>query len=996
MTQLKRSIFVIPSSALEDLPARMGHELATDFLCGWTAQWDPRLLESLGTLPEWKKADGSSLDLNASLVLCPEVSKSKLEVPIREQLQMNQCSIIESQFLTRPQLVETLIASLRPSREDQVESSQQVPLLVEDFYALGYAVLQVQILARKLRYSWNIDWIIFTEQVLSAARASLGQDAEETERWLQASFDSLSQERDRYCSQQAYLLDVVLLATSTLGQSLDRQLKVEHPFNVIATSQLLGSLKEKNVDAATMLSQRIANKECSLVGGLEQERPHAYLSASSIVRELGRGLRSYWERGFPAPKVFTRFQPGFLASSPIWLTQFGYSGALLAAWSGGTVPEKDQAKIRWQASDDGKSLDTVLGHVLDAANADSYIDLASKLSTQLDYHHTPTLVLAHWPGIRLVALDDLRRAIARTPALGKFHTVEDYFASTNQPYSSDSFPSHAFQVPAPKTVQEQHELHHRLIGYEHARSQAERLWSLHHLGWQVANQSSNKRDETETAQRQIENLLAQVDSWFDDSFESNGLAERIVELRANLMARIQRALANTRDLKREGMTSSDDRAYLMVNPSNAPQRVFLSDIPGTVDAASCTRIFASETKDGKSRVIVDLPPFGFVRFRALPSGKSNPDAVGKSLTKPPFWKRVAGARSGIAGSDWTLANEFMEIQIDPKKGHLRSVYIANKRGSHMSGMTSLVRGPADVMRKWDDADCIELFDIRLKLVEASPLVGIVEVTGSAKNVDGTLVQVTTRYSLWKGSRWVVIEIVAENLKLDSCSCVWRTAWQNEGASISAWSQGIKGKLQAPFQGTIELIEIDDADHRICIAPQGLSAHRRSGSRFLNSYLPIGIDGSTRSRFAIGLDWPRAYETAVDQMDSPWIVEDFLAPQEMDQGAWLAQCSLSHVNLAWDDIRPVLEPNRLPVGESELWTGQPADACLWLREVRGKFGSAKLSFFRRVVEAFRVDCQGREFDTLSVVDGQVVVAVQANEQSRILLRWESGRTETKST
>ena len=86
MTLLKRSIFVIPSAALEDLPVRMGHELATDFLCAWTAQWDPRLLESLGTLPEWKKADGSSLDLNASLVLCPEISKSKLDVPDRKSV----------------------------------------------------------------------------------------------------------------------------------------------------------------------------------------------------------------------------------------------------------------------------------------------------------------------------------------------------------------------------------------------------------------------------------------------------------------------------------------------------------------------------------------------------------------------------------------------------------------------------------------------------------------------------------------------------------------------------------------------------------------------------------------------------------------------------------------------------------------------------------------------------------------------------------------------
>ena len=183
-----------------------------------------------------------------------------------------------------------------------------------------------------------------------------------------------------------------------------------------------------------------------------------------------------------------------------------------------------------------------------------------------------------------------------------------------------------------------------------------------------------------------------------------------------------------------------------------------------------------------------------------------------------------------------------------------------------------------------------------------------------------------------------------------------------------------------------MIEIDDADHRICIAPLGLSAHRRSGSRFLISYLPMDTGGKTRSRFAIGLDWPRAYEMAIDQCDTAWMIEDKFDSGKTDAGAWLAQCSLSHVNLAWDDFRPLMASTLFPAEEADTWTGQQSDACIWLREMRGKRGSAKLSFFKNVKEAWRVDCQGREFDTLSVVDGQIAVEVQAYEQSRILLRW----------
>ncbi len=999
MTELKRSIFVIPSATLEDLPSRMGHEFATDFLCAWTSQWDPRLLQSLSTLPEWKKADGSALDLSSSLVLCPEVSNPKLEVPFREQLESNHCAIVESQNRSRTELVKVLLETVSRANGGNVSVDEQPPMLADDFYALGYAVLQIQILARKLRYSWNIDWIMFTEQVLSAARASLAQDSQETERWLQASFDSLSQERDRYCSQQAYLLDVVLLAPSTLGQALDRQLETKHPFNVIATSQLLGSLKETNTNAYSKLSQMLADKVCSLVGGLELERPHAYLSASSIVRELGRGLRSYVKHGVAPPKVFTRFQPGFLASSPTWLTQFGYSGALLAAWSGGTIPDKDQAKIRWQASSDGKSIDTVLGHVLDAACSDSFIDLAAKLSGQLDYHHIPTVIFAHWPGIRSVAWNDLQRVLARTPALGKFHTAEDYFASTTQPYSSDSFPSNTFKVPVPTSGEEQQQLHQRLVGYEQLRSQAERMWSLWHLWGHVENQHSKSVATIEPEQNEIADLLDQFDAWFDGTSSPMGLSSRITDCKAKLMGRLERVLAREkRSSQPNAATTNAELSYLIVNPSNHPQRVFLSDIPGVVDPASCSRIYASEYGGGCSRVVVDVPSFGFIRFRSRQSVASSSSADSKSSAKPSFWKRLAGARLGIAQTDWTLANEFMEIQIDPKRGHLRSVFVANKRGSNMSGMASLVRGPADSFRNWDDADCIDLTDVRLRLIMSSSLIGIIEVTGSAKNSDGTLARLTTRYTLWKGARWVEVEVSAENLNSEPFGCVWRTAWQNESASISAWYQGIKGKLQAPLQGTVELIEIDDADHRICFAPMGLGAHIRSGHRFLISHLPIEKEGTVKSRFAIGLDWPRPYETAIDQCDSPWMVKEQTAPMASipDSGAWLAQCNLSNVNLAWDDARPLIEPNKMPTGQSDDWTGQPADACIWLREMRGKFGSAKLSFFQNVGQAWRVDCQGREFDTLTIDQGQIVLSVQAYEQSRILLRWEIAPNETKAT
>lgn len=999
MAEIKRSIFVIPSSSLEDLPKRMGHDQALDFLTAWTAQWDPRLLAGLETLPEWKKGDVSALDVEDALIVCPSSAKSKIDQPLRERLELGRCVVIDTAETSRAELADRLISAAQLVSVGDATH----PTLIEDFYALGYAVLQIQILAKKLRYSWNIDWVMFTEQTLSAARAALANDTEETERWIQACFDSLSQERDRYCSQQAYLLDIVLLANTTLGASLDRQLASDQPINFLASASLLKTLQEKNPAAFQKIKQGVEDKNATIVGGVEYERPHSYMSSPSIVRDLQKGIRAYAELGCGIPKVFSRYGAGFISTTPTWLTHFAYQGALLEAWSDGVVPDKDQAKIRWQPNSEGTSVDTIIGHVLDASSADTYIDLADALSSQLDYHHVPTLLFAHWPGAQSQPQQDLLRVIARSPSLGKFHTAENYFASTNQPYSGDYFPANAFKVAIPKQVAEQNQLHLQLARYERLRVQVERMSSLCYLWEQVAGQSAKNAARFSSTKTKVVELLQQIDTWFDSEKNvaeaslhiSTDLSQQIASCKEELLEQIRISLGGR--ASESGGTSSTATGYLIVNPSNHPQRLFLEDVPGVIDASSCTRIQACESSGQSSRLVVDVPPYGFVRMRLSKAVGSN-DSAKSASPKVSLWSRMAGARRGIAESDWTLANEFMEVQIDPKRGHLRSVYIPNKRGSRLSGMSSIVSGSPDVNRKWNDADCTDLSNIEIKVIRSTPLVGTIEVSGDAKLANGINVQMATTYTLWKGSRWVDVEIQAKGLPIAEASVVWRSAWLNEGATVSAWQQGIKGKLQSPLQSCVELIEIDDAEHRIYLAPRGISSHRRSESRFLISSFPIDEAGNAVAKFSIGMDWPRPYETASDNCDSPWIVaEQKPADSSPDSGAWLAQCSLSNVFMRFDDTQPVLSEDQFKPDEADTWRGKTGDACVWVHETQGKSGSAKLSFFRDVAEAWRVDCHGREFDTLSVVGGQILISVKAHEQSRILLRWlEKGGVASQST
>lgn len=979
MSHLQRSVVVIPSYSVEELPNGLGHDVSSDFLNAWTAGWDPRLLVCLGTLPEWKRPDSGALELENALVLCPEVCKEKVYVPQRERLELGNCLVIDTDRMNRSVLYQKIAHTIRDSgSENALEVLNASPLLGEDFYALGFAVLQVQILARKLRYSWNIDWIAFSEQVMNAAKASIQGDGEETERWIQASFDTISQERDRYCSQQIYLLDVVLLAESTLGEALTQQFDTAHPFSILATSDLLLKMQRENTHAWDQLKQGLETKNVSIVGGLQRETISSYRSYRALFEDLRVGRESYERLGVVPPSVFSMFAPGVSHLHADLLRQFGYVGALLNAWSGGKLPELDSAKILWQTHSDAPSIDCVLGHVKDLSNAESLLNWTAGLSKQLDYHQIPTIVLAHWPNRFAEGVEDLLRVIKRSPSLGTFESVENYFSSTNQPYSANAFTNTQFKIPVPESNAVRTALRDKLMELGSANTKVSRLRSVSGLWNQVAptKVSIEELDNNCQFQREVENLP------LDGSSDMRSTEEAIKRSRVRLLELITDA-AGVR-----GGESSKPNGYMVVNPCSHPQRVFLKDLNGVVDPKSSSRILGLVVNRGTSHAVVDIPPFGFVKFRASDIQQSSGDTnTVPVIRNHNLWQKMTGKRTAIADSDWTMSNEYMELQIDPKRGHLRSVFVPSKRGSRMSGMPSIVAGCFDSNRKWKEEDFLSSELQSLKIVENSNVCGCIEATTVTKLASGARIPLKIRYTLWRGARWLNIQFVVDNPPADPFHVVWRTAWANESATIAAWQQGVKGKLPAPLQASIELVEIDDVENKIYVAAKHNPVHQRFEMRYLVTALPAKKDGVVCSELAVGMDWSRPYETALDLLDTPWIAPATLpAGVSNDESAWLAQSNLANVRFEFDSATGV-EITRDANNPDVSGTGcVDVDAVLWVSETQGKRAQCRLSFFKNVEEAWRIDAIGRECCRLDVEDGQVLINLHPSEQCRVALRW----------
>ena len=92
--------------------------------------------------------------------------------------------------------------------------------LAADFLALGFCHFQVEMLTRKLRYMSNLDEASLQTAALAAADEALKGDPTASRRHLQTAFDRLHDAREYLYPSEARLLDLTLVAESTLGAPL--------------------------------------------------------------------------------------------------------------------------------------------------------------------------------------------------------------------------------------------------------------------------------------------------------------------------------------------------------------------------------------------------------------------------------------------------------------------------------------------------------------------------------------------------------------------------------------------------------------------------------------------------------------------------------------------------------------------------------------------------------------------------------------------------------
>jgi alpha-mannosidase len=943
--------------SFQDFPVHPTGAQADSLLASWTALWHPLLIANCGQMPTWLRADELPAHDRARLLTLPSSEDVGLAPQAAEQIQAAGGRLIRGESSRAAILAQALEGWASPQQVDQN--------LADDFLALGYAYLQIELLTRQMRYATRVAETAFADNVVAAAAAAVSGEDERARSLLQSCFDFLSQERDHYYAVDVYLMDLSLVAEGLLGDPLWRELDRAEKCNLLIEGRLLEPLQRDWPASFQALQAAVSEQRAGLVGGEYRELPSALLALETISRQFELGLETFTHSVGQRPKTYGRRTFGLTSALPQILLRLGYAGALHATFDGGRFPEATQAKSRWEG--DGQfSIDGIMRAPLDATASATFLGLAIKLGESMDMDHIATRSFVHWVGQASPWYDELRRVTRYTRALGRFVTVDDYFRETYDPGIHDRCEANQYRSPY---------LEQRAAaGDPRGISQWIEYWQQHLAlqSWVNCSALLALVDRSPASVAQYERAHGLWREFGADPLASHW-AERLAPLPAEL-ERSARALARALGVAPNEPAATADEAtavstvpppdqavtgYALVNPASFPRRVRLDS--ARVLPSVEPPVYAVEPEPQHLRVVVDAP------------------AIGLSTLRPQGRQRRASKSAPPLVEQQLLRNEFLEATVDPQTGGLRSLRDYGSRHNRLSQQL-VFRQPSSSFRSLAPggvpldsrmvADCVEV-------LAADTVLGQIRSQGRLVNdEDHTLADFSQTVQVQRGSRVLEIELELQprvSLTDDAWNSYFacRFAWSNEAADLSRSVNEIRRPATAKRFEAPLFVEIDDGQQRTTILSAGLPFHRRVGVRMLDSLLLVRGEARRQFRLGIAVDLKQPFREAIAFL-SPAIVAPLHTPLADLTSAWLFHL----------DARNVFASTWHPVSETDRIVGVRA-RCV---EAEGRSGTATLRSFRPLESARKVDGQNQTIEMCEVKSDQATFRMSPFEIVEIEARF----------
>lgn len=937
-------VILLPCHSLEDFPMHHEGDEAQGLLAAWTAMWHPQLIHDAQRMPSWERADSPPEETANRLIVIPHVSESLLLAgwPARAK---KEGACVLRKTLDRQAIIDRALEA----RGDE-PAAQFDPEVVADFLALGLCYLQEELLTRQMRYMSNLDEVHFQAETVEAANAAVAGDQAKVKHHLQNCFDVLTEARERFYPAESYLLDLTLLAPTTISPALEADLRSGVPLNLLTNGETIAYLAEQYPTVLTALKEAVDAGHATIVGGEQGARELPLLPLEVIRAELATGAETYEQHLGFHPEIYGRRRAGLTPVLPQILSRLGFAGALHLTLDDGQFPPGDQSKIRWEGVD-SSSMDALARVPLDAAQADSFLSFPEKMGHSMDMDHVAATVFAHWPGQASPWYDDMRRVAKYAQVMGRFVTLDTFFRETESPGYMSKFGPDSYRVPYLKQA--------IIRRHENALSQLADINRQAALGSNLSALSS----VVQMLSGKPNPSAAQWQQLVSGSWQTAGVRPEAEEqLTAGLK---DAAAAFAAQIPRE---SGKGEGFLVVNPSLFSQRVGvrleglkqLPDVDGPIKAVQ---------SEGTPCAVVDVPALGYTWVGGGSGRSAKRSGKDKPLAEP---------------DQFLLRNEYFELMLDPERGGIRSLYDYNQRGNRLSQQLAFRLPtprprPGEVWRDPDlEANYSQMIADSVEITSTGPALAAAVTRGKLLDPEGKLLaNFKQEIEVWRSSPVIRLDIeldVKEPPRADPWNSYYasRVAWSDAGADMvrgtnnGAFVTDAK-RLEAPL-----FVEARGERQRTTILSGGLPYHRRIGMRMLDSLLFVRGESATRFRMGIAIDAPNPMTAAMGLLAPPIVVPDGGSAPRGPASSWLF-----HI-----DSRNVMATHWEPLIEGDAVVGYRVR----LVETAGRMVRTKLRSFRAPRTARHVDFRGRTLVELPVEEDAVHVDFSGYEWVEVEARW----------
>ncbi len=941
---------LIPARTLEDFPSDLDDCDARSTLAAWTVLWHPELLAASEQIPAWHRADSPpepengirchdamGTDSNANVGPQPNPRPLAGHLFVVPKPAINQ---LPDDYADRAKSAgavwitgsdrKTMLDGLNQAHLIQSclppQTAGERTIGVEDFFAAGFAALQIQIMTRRLRYTSNLDQIHLQTRVVDAAKAYLAGHTSESIEALHDVFDSLAEERDHYFASDPHLIDLVLVVPSTMDRALaDPVLQnaaekdestedegvLKTPANVLVDAESIDALAHRSDPVSQAFRKQLRENQIGWAAGGPSSRVQFdlmdYTTAAWAITDSHR--RASDCIGAP-PLVYGRLSGDTPRDLINAIASEGYAGVIpldFAAGTGHGAEAKVVLPTNVGVNGEGE-IEALTAKPIDASSDAAFLAIGARLGESIDAGEIATGLLVHWPGQGCDSYHDLRRLASWSLSLGRFWKIGDYFTKGERPYHQGDLPAIASNPP----------------------SDLDTFFDQWLGGSQDPITKSADLFMASSIDRQERLMLGISDFLSLNPDNENSTRDSLDRIAESVGV----------------MPDHDGDAKLIVNANSIPQRIAseISDPP-----AAMPHVYCVHQERDQCVVSVDVPAIGYSVVRPASVGEKSDLSPSKSSAIGNWLRNRFLGRSSSIASGCSLQNEFMEVEISKTSGGVAGVYSGGQRGNRFSmrlvaeGFNSLDSGSQSPLES--SMRCDEVL-----VTKSTASEGRIEAKGKLCVGGVVVASFVNCYSLVSGSR--VLNVRTQLIRSpdfsdgkwpgNTSSSQWRNyiaarvAVQDESSACRPLVRdkvhlGCGRRIVAPLG-----LLIDEAQRQTLVTSDGYPLHRAVGERFYDTILMVRGQGDGQFNLRYGFDVAQPVAEAWSGLNAAEQVSATVKSDIANTG-WFVSIAPKEVLIS-DMTVHQLDENVVGV-EIELIA------------TRGKPCTAKLGFFRDPSSAF---------------------------------------------